>query len=37
VDARVCLACGAIMLTASQLGTLGGRSQTERHVQEYDF
>jgi hypothetical protein len=37
VDARVCLACGAVMLTASEPGKLGGRSAAERHVQEYDF
>ena len=36
VDARVCLACGAVMLTATQPGALGARG-AESHGQEYDF
>jgi hypothetical protein len=37
IDARVCLACGAVMLTAAEPGKLGGRTTSEHHVQEYDF
>jgi len=37
VDARVCLACGAVMLTATEPGKLGGRKAVEGTAQEYDF
>ena len=37
VGARVCLACGAVLLTASEPGALRLRHTPERHVQEFDF
>lgn len=37
VGARVCLACGAVMLTATAPGDLRADDAPERSVQEYDF
>lgn len=37
VGARVCLACGAVLLTASEPGALRVRLVPERQVQEFDF
>ena len=37
VGARVCLACGAVLLTASTPATLRVGAAPERHVQEFDF
>lgn len=37
VTARVCLACGAVMLTATEPGALRTGDSPERSVQEYDF
>lgn len=37
VNARVCLACGAVLLTASEPGALRVSHAPERHVQEFDF
>ena len=37
VTARVCLACGAVLLTASDPFALRTREGPERDVQEYDF
>ena len=37
VVARVCLACGAVMLTATQPGALRIGEPPEHDVQEYDF
>ena len=35
--ARVCLSCGAVLLTASEPGSLRVHEPPERHVQEFDF
>ena len=37
VGARVCLACGAVLLTASEPGALRVKHPPDRHVQESDF
>jgi len=37
VGARVCLACGAVLLTASEPAALRASRAPERHVQEFDF
>jgi len=37
VGARVCLACGAVLLTASEPAALRVKHPPERHVQESDF
>jgi len=37
VSARVCLTCGAIMLTASEVANLQTGSASARAVQEFDF
>jgi hypothetical protein len=37
VGARVCLACGAVLLTASEPSALRVKHPPERHVQESDF
>jgi len=37
VTARVCLACGAVLLTATEPAALRVRHAPERHVQEFDF
>ena len=37
ITARVCLACGAVMLTAVTPGALRVGDAPERDVQEYDF
>jgi hypothetical protein len=37
VGARVCLACGAILLTAVEPGALRVRHAPERPMQEFDF
>ena len=37
VTARVCLHCGAVMLTATEPGQLRTGASPERDVQEYDF
>ena len=37
VTARVCLACGAVLLTASQPAALRVGEHPHREVQEYDF
>ena len=37
VNARVCLACGAVLLTASEPAALRVSPGPERHVQEFDF
>jgi hypothetical protein len=37
VTARVCLACGAVMLTATTPAALRADAVPERKVQEYDF
>lgn len=37
VTAQVCLACGAVMLTATEPGHLRTGKPPERDVQEYDF
>ena len=37
VSARVCLACGAVMLTATEVGRLRTEAPPEREVQEHDF
>jgi hypothetical protein len=37
VGARVCVACGAVLLTASQPGSLRAGRPTEDGLQEFDF
>jgi hypothetical protein len=37
VSARVCLACGAVLLTAAQPAALRVSEGPEREVQEFDF
>jgi hypothetical protein len=37
VTARVCVACGAVLLTASEPGALRAGLEPEREVQEFDF
>ena len=37
VTARVCLSCGAVLLTATEPGALRGKQGAERQVQEFDF
>ena len=37
VSARVCLACGAVLLTATEPGALRVKPDAEREVQEFDF
>jgi ABC-type enterobactin transport system permease subunit len=37
VTARVCLACGAVLLTASDPFALRVNQEPDRGVQEYDF
>lgn len=37
VGARVCLSCGAVLLTASEPGGLRVGHAPERQVQEFDF
>ena len=37
VGARVCLACGAVLLTAAQPAALRVREGPEREIQEFDF
>mgnify|MGYP001268871035 CR=1 FL=1 len=37
VGARVCLSCGAVLLTASEPGALRVSEAPEREVQEFDF
>ena len=37
VSARVCLACGAVLLTATEPGALRVEPGEERDVQEFDF
>lgn len=37
VGARVCLACGAVLLTASQPAALRVKHGPEREIQEFDF
>lgn len=37
VSARVCLTCGAIMLTASEVANLQTGAASAREVQEFDF
>ena len=37
VTARVCLACGAVLLTASEPAALRVSHAPERKVQEFDF
>ena len=37
VGARVCLACGAVLLTATEPASLRVRHGPERSVQEFDF
>ncbi|NOT32895.1 MAG: hypothetical protein HOP12_01860 [Candidatus Eisenbacteria bacterium] len=37
VDARVCLACGAVMLTAREPGKLRSAKSAGEPIQEYDF
>jgi len=37
MSARVCLACGAVMLTATRPGALRVGDPPEHEVQEYDF
>ena len=37
VTARVCVACGAVLLTAATPGALRVGDAPERGVQEYDF
>jgi len=37
VTARVCLACGAVMFTASTPAALRSDTAPERSIQEYDF
>ena len=37
VTARVCLACGAVLLTATEPGALRMKEGEEREVQEFDF
>ena len=37
VSARVCLACGAVLLTASRPAALRVKHGPEREVQEFDF
>ncbi len=37
VLARVCVACGAVQLTATLPAALRTEEETERDVQEYDF
>ena len=37
VGARVCLACGAVLLTASEPGAIRVKHPPERHAQESDF
>ena len=37
VTARVCLACGAVLLTATEPGALRVKEGAEREVQEFDF
>jgi hypothetical protein len=37
VGARVCLACGAVLLTASEPGALRATPELDREIQEFDF
>ena len=37
VAARVCLTCGSIELTATDMAALRSTARAERDVQEYDF
>ncbi len=37
IAARICLMCGAVMLTATEPGALRVREAPHREVQEYDF
>jgi len=37
VNARVCLACGAVLLTAAEPASLRVKHAPEHHVQEFDF
>jgi hypothetical protein len=37
VGARVCLTCGAVLLTATQPGALRATPEPHRDVQEFDF
>jgi hypothetical protein len=37
VTARVCLACGAVLLTATEPAALRVSHAPERHIQEFDF
>ena len=37
ISARVCLQCGAIMLTASEVAKLQTGAASAREVQEFDF
>ena len=37
VSARVCLTCGAIMLTATEVAKLQSGAESARAVQEFDF
>jgi len=37
LSARVCLACGAVLLTATDVARLRVRESPLRDVQEYDF
>ena len=37
IGARVCLACGAVLLTATEPAALRVHHAPERHVQEFDF
>lgn len=37
VAARVCLSCGAVLLTATEPGSLRVKQGAEREVQEFDF
>lgn len=37
VTARVCVACGAVLLTATEPGALRTGQAHEREVQEFDF
>ena len=37
ISARVCLTCGAIMLTATEVARLQSGAASTREVQEFDF
>lgn len=37
VAARVCLSCGAVLLTATEPGALRSGPESHREVQEFDF